>query len=158
MIQSRAFERKRLTKVLLLQAEKVKAPEQGMRRVEGEFLCFFLDIFLDRELGKVRSEFHHVAVGREKNKDDRAASPSLDFVGMMHHDAASCYGNGCGLAHIQNSRHVCFGWHQASTELMCRSRVPIVRLNVRLEPGTSSALVCRGQSKVLNKATARSRC
>ena len=107
MIQSRAFERKRLIKVLLLQAEKVEAPEQGMRRVAGEFLCFFLDIFLDRELGKVRSEFHHVAVGRGKNKDDRTASPSLDFVGMMHHDAASWCGSGCGLAQKQNSsRHV----------------------------------------------------
>ena len=153
VIQSTAIERKRFIKVLLL-------PEKGMHRMECKFLCSFLD----RQFGKVRSEFHHVAVGRRRNKDDRTAIPSLDFVGMMHHDAASWCGDGCGLARIQRAlrgaRHApdsagakqcrqclkqacfCFGWHQASAELMCRRRVSIARLNVHLEPGTSGLTVC----------------
>ena len=120
--------------------------------MEAKFLFFCLD----REIGKVRNEFQHVAVGRRKNKDHGTAFPSMVFVGMMHHDAASCYHNACGLALYKLfwARHApasagakkcreclqpaspCLGWHWASAELMCRSRVSIDCLNVRLGAGT----------------------
>ena len=134
--------------------------------MEAKFLFFCLD----REIGKVRNEFQHVAVGRRKNKDHGTAFPSMVFVGMMHHDAASCYHNACGLALYKLfwARHApasagakkcreclqqaspCLGWHWASAELMCKSRVSIDCLNVRLGAGTvlpvfRCASVCTGQ-------------
>ena len=136
-----------------------------MRRVEAKFLFFCLD----REIGKVRNEFQHVAVGRRKNKDHGTAFPSMVFVGMMHHDAASCYHNACGLALYKLfwARHApasagakqcreclqqaspCLGWHWASAELMCRSRVSIDCLNVLLGARTSSLTDCaRWQSSI----------